>query len=85
MRGRWIGSWAAGRFWCDGESWPSCAEEGRRSAATRFELGAAATKLTLRLVEVASRPGGSATASRSPASRRRVGGLGAWLARRQRR
>eukprot|EP00964_Phaeocystis_antarctica_P038974 scaffold22291_cov66-Phaeocystis_antarctica.AAC.2 len=31
------------------------------------ELGAAATKFTLRFVEVASRPGGSATSSRSPA------------------
>ena len=31
------------------------------------ELGAAATKFTLRFVEVASRPGGSAISSRSPA------------------
>eukprot|EP00964_Phaeocystis_antarctica_P010232 scaffold5617_cov57-Phaeocystis_antarctica.AAC.1 len=59
---------AARRLWCDGESWPSCTEAGRRSTATRFELGAAATKLTLRFVEVASRSGGSATASRSPAA-----------------
>eukprot|EP00964_Phaeocystis_antarctica_P150679 scaffold118154_cov63-Phaeocystis_antarctica.AAC.1 len=38
------------------------------STATRFELGAVAPKFTLRFVEVASRPGGSATASRSPAA-----------------
>ena len=68
MRWQWIGSWAAGRLWCAGESWPSCTEEGRRSAATRFKLGAAASKSTLRFVEDASRPGGSATASRSPAA-----------------
>jgi len=53
---QWIGSWAAGRLWCAGESWPSCTEEGRRSAATRFKLGAAASKSTLRFVEDASRP-----------------------------
>ena len=64
----WIGSWAAGRLWCAGESWPSCTGEGRRSAATRFKLGAAASKSTLRFAEDASRPGGSATASRSPAA-----------------
>eukprot|EP00964_Phaeocystis_antarctica_P057576 scaffold34082_cov62-Phaeocystis_antarctica.AAC.2 len=58
----------ARRLWCAGESWPSCTEEGRRSAATRFKLGAAASKSTLRFVEDASRPGGSATASRSPAA-----------------
>ena len=68
MRWQWIGSWAAGRLWCAGESWPSCTGEGRRSAATRFKLGAAASKSTLRFVEDASRPGGSATASRSPAA-----------------
>ena len=68
MRRQWIGSWAAGRLWCAGESWPSCTGEGRRSAATRFKLGAAASKSTLRFAEDASRPGGSATASRSPAA-----------------
>ena len=68
MRGQWIGSWEAGRLWCAGESWPSCTEGGRRSTATRFKLGAAASKSTLRFVEDASRPGGSATASRSPAA-----------------
>ena len=68
MRWQWIGSWAAGRLWCAGESWPSCTEGGRRSTATRFKLGAAASKSTLRFVEDASRPGGSATASRSPAA-----------------
>ena len=68
MRCQWIGSRAAGRIWCAGGSWPSCTEEGRRSAATRFKLGAAASKSTLRFVEDASRPGGSATASRSPAA-----------------
>ena len=45
-----------------------CTEGGCRSTATRFRLGAAATKSTLRFVEDASRPGGSATASRSPAA-----------------
>ena len=64
----WVDSYVAGRLWCDGESWPSCTEGGRRSTATRFKLGAAASKSTLRFVEDASRPGGSATASRSPAA-----------------
>eukprot|EP00964_Phaeocystis_antarctica_P134112 scaffold98341_cov43-Phaeocystis_antarctica.AAC.2 len=32
MRGQWIGSWAAGRLWCAGESsWPSCTEEAGRT------------------------------------------------------
>ena len=50
----------------DGECWTSCTEKGRRSSA--IELGAAATTFTLRFVEVASRPGGRATASRSTAA-----------------
>ena len=50
----------------DGECWTSCTEKGRRSSA--IELGAAATTFTLRFVEVASRPGGRATASRSAAA-----------------
>eukprot|EP00964_Phaeocystis_antarctica_P128746 scaffold92556_cov63-Phaeocystis_antarctica.AAC.1 len=61
MRGRWIGSWAGGQVLVR-----------RRVLAElhggRAQVGRHALRSSSNFVEVASRPGGSATASRSPAA-----------------